>query len=96
MTVQKLSYSIYFYPFAVRCVCYVTLLPTPGGQNLGQIKTKRFQQKRHILQLGYLIAQWVALAGNSSSGQEGRKKEREKERKKDRLFSQPSVNIQIA
>jgi hypothetical protein len=51
---------------AVRCVCYVTLSLTPGGKNLGQITKKRLQQKRHILQLGYLIAQWVA--GYSSSG----------------------------
>ncbi len=44
MTVQKLWYSVYFYPFTVRCVCYVTLSLTPGGQNLGQITTKRLKR----------------------------------------------------
>jgi hypothetical protein len=43
MTVQKLSYSVYINPFTVRCVCYVTLSLTPGGQNLGQITTKRLK-----------------------------------------------------
>ncbi len=44
MTVQKLWYSVYINPFTVRCVCYVTLSLTPGGQNLGQIKTKRLKR----------------------------------------------------
>ncbi len=45
MTVQNLVLSIYFYPFAVRCVSYVTLSLTPGGQNLGQITTKRYKKR---------------------------------------------------
>jgi hypothetical protein len=41
MTVQKLWRSIYFHPFTVRCVCYVTHSLTPGGQNLGQMKLQQ-------------------------------------------------------
>jgi len=37
MTVQKLWYSIYYYPFTARCVCYVTHSLNPGVQNLCQI-----------------------------------------------------------
>jgi hypothetical protein len=44
MTVHKLWYSVYINPFTVRCVCYVTLSLTPGGQNLGQITTKRLKR----------------------------------------------------
>jgi hypothetical protein len=39
-TVQKLWYSIYYYPFSARCVYYVTLSLTHGGQNLSQIVNK--------------------------------------------------------
>jgi hypothetical protein len=39
-TVQKLWYSINYYPFTARCVYYVTLSLTPGGQNLCQIVNK--------------------------------------------------------
>ena len=39
-TVQKLWYSIYYYPFMARSVYCVTLSLTPGGQNLCQIVKK--------------------------------------------------------
>jgi hypothetical protein len=45
---------------------YMCLLRHTFTTSLGQITTKCLLQKIHILQLEYLIAQWVA--GNSSSG----------------------------
>ncbi len=39
-TVQKLWYSIYYWPFTAISVYYITLSLTPGGQNLCQIVNK--------------------------------------------------------
>jgi hypothetical protein len=45
MTVQTLWCSIYFHPFTVRGVCYVTHSLTHGGQNLAKSQQNDYNNR---------------------------------------------------